>query len=85
VVRDAQDNVFGVYMNEAITRREGTYYGSGESFVHNPKFIRIDIHQAQRFLFKLPSGDTEAQAFRWTGKNQYFALCEAGFISFGGG
>jgi len=31
VVRDAEDNLFGVYMNEAIARREGSYYGGGES------------------------------------------------------
>nr|XP_031862300.1 uncharacterized protein CI109_002265 [Kwoniella shandongensis]KAA5529372.1 hypothetical protein CI109_002265 [Kwoniella shandongensis] len=31
VVRDGQGNRFGVFMNEAIVKREGTYYGSGES------------------------------------------------------
>ncbi|WWC73233.1 uncharacterized protein I206_107199 [Kwoniella pini CBS 10737] len=67
VVRDARGNRFGVFLNESIVKREGTYYGSGESF-----------------LFKL-SHSSDAQVFKWTGKNQYFALCEAGFISFGGG
>jgi len=31
VVRDAVGRRFGVYMNEAIRRVEGTYTGSGES------------------------------------------------------
>ncbi|WWC64170.1 uncharacterized protein I303_106778 [Kwoniella dejecticola CBS 10117] len=67
IVCDAHGNRFGVFMNECIAKREGTYYGSGESF-----------------LFKL-NPLSEPQVFKWTGKNQYFALCEAGFISFGGG
>lgn len=31
VVNDAQGNNFGIYVNEPIVRREGTYYGSGEA------------------------------------------------------
>jgi hypothetical protein len=31
VVRDGSDRLFGVYLNESIQKREGTYYGSGES------------------------------------------------------
>ncbi len=31
VARDMEDHVFGVYLNEPITKREGTYYGSGEA------------------------------------------------------
>jgi hypothetical protein len=33
VVRDGSDRLFGVYLNESIQKREGTYYGSGESYV----------------------------------------------------
>ena len=37
-----------------------------------------------RFLFKwLPL--SRLQAFHWTGRNLYFALCEQSFLSFGGG
>ncbi|WVQ93343.1 hypothetical protein IAU59_000411 [Kwoniella sp. CBS 9459] len=67
VVCDGEGNRFGVYLNESIVKREGTYYGSGESF-----------------LFKL-SPTSDVKTFRWSGRNQYFALCESGFISFGGG
>lgn len=31
VVRDMKNHVFGVYLNEPISKREGTYYGSGEA------------------------------------------------------
>lgn len=31
VIRDGQGNRFGTYMNEPIVKREGAYYGSGES------------------------------------------------------
>ncbi|WVR09175.1 hypothetical protein IAU60_006237 [Kwoniella sp. DSM 27419] len=70
VVCDGEGNRFGAYLNESIAKREGTYYGSGESF-----------------LFKLASGPqtSNVKAFNWTGRNQYFALCETSFISFGGG
>lgn len=40
-----------------------------------------------RFLYKLEDGPggVKAKVFKWTGRNQYFALCESGFVSFGGG
>lgn len=31
VVKDTEGHLFGVFLNEPILRREGTYYGSGES------------------------------------------------------
>lgn len=31
VVRDVHGRTFGIYMNEPIMKREGTYYGSGEA------------------------------------------------------
>jgi hypothetical protein len=33
VVRDNQGHTFGIYLNEPILKREGTYYGTGESSV----------------------------------------------------
>jgi hypothetical protein len=30
-VKDSEGHVFGVFLNEPILKREGTYYGSGES------------------------------------------------------
>ncbi|ORX38874.1 TLD-domain-containing protein [Kockovaella imperatae] len=67
VVKDGHGRRFGIFMNEAIVKRDGNYYGSGESF-----------------MFKLVDSE-QLKTFPWTGRNQYFALCEGGFISFGGG
>jgi hypothetical protein len=39
VVRDGTNRLFGVYLNESIQRREGTYYGSGESYVTLPNAV----------------------------------------------
>jgi hypothetical protein len=36
-----------------------------------------------RFLWKYANGQLEV--FKWTGNNDYVALCEPDFISFGGG
>jgi hypothetical protein len=36
-------------------------------------------------MFKFEAGKSKPHIFRWTGRNQYIALCETGFISFGGG
>ncbi|RSH95385.1 oxidation resistance protein 1 [Saitozyma podzolica] len=68
VARAFSGMTFGVYMNESIVKREGTFYGSGESF-----------------MFKIIPDHPFPRVFKWTGKNQYFALCENSFISFGGG
>ncbi|EIW66885.1 hypothetical protein TREMEDRAFT_72262 [Tremella mesenterica DSM 1558] len=37
------------------------------------------------FLFKFRDDDSAPCVFRWTGRNQYFALCETNYVSFGGG
>ncbi|KZT51900.1 TLD-domain-containing protein, partial [Calocera cornea HHB12733] len=72
-VRDARGGVFGVWIGEKIRMGGGSYYGSGESF-----------------LWKLDKGAKEGdeptiKVFKWTGKNEYVALCEDDYISFGGG
>jgi hypothetical protein len=36
-------------------------------------------------MFKFIEGESKPRVFPWTGRNQYIALCEANFISFGGG
>lgn len=33
MVKDADDRRFGVYLNQNIKKVEGSYYGSGESYV----------------------------------------------------
>lgn len=39
-----------------------------------------------RFLWKVKDKEKpQVKVYKWTGKNDYVALCEPGFISFGGG
>lgn len=39
-----------------------------------------------RFLWKFEgTGPRKLKVFRWTGKNDYVALCEPEYLSFGGG
>lgn len=70
IIRDAHDRRFGAYLNEGIKRVAGSYFGSGESW-----------------LFRLNDDDNDKRpsVYKWTGRNDYFALCESDFISFGGG
>lgn len=77
-------------MNEWIRRTDGTYTGSGESCVVDIRQCKIAWAYETRtcsWLFKLVGHDLDvhAKVFKWTGRNHYFALCEGGFISFGGG
>jgi hypothetical protein len=39
----------------------------------------------RRFLWTYGKGEGELKVFKWTGKNDYVALCEPDYISFGGG
>lgn len=39
----------------------------------------------ESFLWKQESDETPVHVFKWTGKNDYVALCEPEYISFGGG
>ncbi|KAF8121126.1 TLD-domain-containing protein [Boletus edulis] len=72
VIQDANDAVFGAWMSEGIRLEKGGYYGSGESFL---------------WRYHPPCGEGQGQldVYKWTGVNAYVALCESGFISFGGG
>ncbi|KAH0834279.1 TLD-domain-containing protein [Lanmaoa asiatica] len=73
VIQDARDAIFGAWLSEGVKLEKGGYYGSGESFLWR-------YH---------PSLEGERQGrldvYKWTGTNEYVALCEPGFISFGGG
>ncbi|KAH9957275.1 TLD-domain-containing protein, partial [Lactifluus volemus] len=70
VVSDADDGSFGAWVADGIREGHGSYTGSGESF-----------------LWKKAESDDEVKVnvFKWTGKNDYVALCEPESISFGGG
>lgn len=76
VVKDARDAIFGMWMGDGLWLEKGGYYGSGESFL---------------WRYQRPSSREDGldegtlDVYKWTGKNDYVALCEPGFISFGGG
>jgi hypothetical protein len=66
-IQDASGGVFGVFCGEGVQRREGSYYGGGESFMWKA------------------SAEGQVEVWKWTGRNDYVALCETGYLSFGGG
>ncbi|KAG8988373.1 oxidation resistance protein 1 [Tulasnella sp. 427] len=67
---------FGVWVGTGIKCNEGSYYGSGESFLWKTVGPNPASH------FGAPSG---VKVFKWTGRNDYVALCESEYLSFGGG
>jgi hypothetical protein len=54
----------------------------GEEGVH-PSHGKGYYGSGESFMWKYVEGKFEA--FKWTGRNDYVALCEPEFISFGGG
>ncbi|KAG1840626.1 TLD-domain-containing protein [Suillus subluteus] len=76
VVKDARDAIFGVWMGDGLWLERGGYYGSGESFLW--RYQRPSSKEDE------PEEGT-LDVYKWTGRNDYVALCEPGFISFGGG
>jgi hypothetical protein len=90
VVKDAHDAVFGAWSSEGVRLEKGGYYGSGESSVFPLCGVATRDSREDRFLWRYhapldgqPEGRLEVYA--WTGANEYVALCEPGFLSFGGG
>ncbi|KAG8888851.1 oxidation resistance protein 1 [Tulasnella sp. 332] len=65
---------FGIWIGSGIRCQEGAYYGSGESFLWKTT--------------KSSKGKANAdgvKVFKWTARNDYVALCESDYLSFGGG
>ncbi|KAF8993337.1 TLD-domain-containing protein [Hymenopellis radicata] len=69
IIQDTNDALFGVYMGEGIRPSKGRGY----------------YGSGESFMFKCPRDQSDLKVFKWTGKNDYIALCEPGFLSFGGG
>ncbi|KZS87655.1 TLD-domain-containing protein [Sistotremastrum niveocremeum HHB9708] len=70
VIKDADEDIFGAWVGEGLRESAGRYYGSGESFLWKRKSA---------------SSDDALAVYRWTGKNDYVALCDTDYVSFGGG
>lgn len=86
-MKDSDDGVFGAFIGEGLhPSKGGGYYGSGESYVLNC-FVEQNLFRysyLSRFLWKV-AGEDKLRVFKWTGKNDYVALCESDYLSFGGG
>ncbi|KAH7908565.1 TLD-domain-containing protein [Hygrophoropsis aurantiaca] len=70
VIKDTGDTLFGAWMSEGLHLSKGAYYGSGESFLW-------------KYDASNPTGCLDV--YKWTARNDYVALCEPEYISFGGG
>ena len=70
VVKDAEGTIFGAWMGEGLRMSKG-----------NEKYYG----SGESFLWKWLEAEEELRVYKWTGKNDYVALCEPDFISFGGG
>ncbi|KAG8807500.1 oxidation resistance protein 1 [Serendipita sp. 399] len=82
VIRDSFDGVFGAWVAEGIRMNhtgEG-HFGGGDSFLWRSNSL---IPNPQDETMDDPTPDISV--YRWTGRNDYIALCEPDFISLGGG
>ncbi|KAF7321136.1 Zn(2)-C6 fungal-type domain-containing protein [Mycena chlorophos] len=69
VIQDTQGSIFGAWVPDGIKRSVGGAYYGG----------------GESFLWRYVPSTGQFDVFKWTGKNDYVAFCEEGFISFGGG
>ncbi len=60
-----------------MSRGNEGYYGSGDSFLWKWRSVVVAREEDHR--------GSELEVYKWTGKNDYVALCEMSSISFGGG
>ncbi|KAI0655795.1 TLD-domain-containing protein [Cubamyces menziesii] len=88
IVLGANNAVFGAWMGEGMHSSKDAYYDTGESSVF---FLAVlywmtepDIDTLNRFLWQLVGKD-RVRVFKWADKNDYVALCESDYISFGRG
>ncbi|KAJ7854714.1 TLD-domain-containing protein [Mycena olivaceomarginata] len=69
VMQDAAGMLFGVWVADGLRRSTRGGYYGG----------------GESFLWRYLPSSGKFDVYKWTGKNDYVALCEEGFISFGGG
>jgi len=65
---------FGVWVGTGLKCQDGSYYGSGESFLWKTTSSSGRLDKADG-----------VNVFKWTARNDYVALCEPDYLSFGGG
>lgn len=76
-VRDDDDNVFGAFVNEAISRHHRGYYGNGECFLFR-QVLAPGASDPETFT------EPYVQVYPSTSRNTFFALSESGYLAFGG-
>ncbi|KAJ7852961.1 TLD-domain-containing protein [Mycena leptocephala] len=69
VIQDAAGVLFGAWIADGLKRSTRGGYYGG----------------GESFLWRYLPSSAKFDVYKWTGKNDYVALCEEGFISFGGG
>ncbi|KAK7055527.1 Zn(2)-C6 fungal-type domain-containing protein [Favolaschia claudopus] len=69
VIQDAGGVLFGAWVADGLRRSTRGGYYGG----------------GESFLWRYIPASGQFDVYKWTGKNDYVALCEDGFISFGGG
>ncbi|KAJ7161073.1 TLD-domain-containing protein [Mycena filopes] len=69
VMQDANNVLFGAWVPDGLRRSTRGAYYGG----------------GDSFLWRYIPSSSKFDVYKWTGKNEYVALCEDGFISFGGG
>lgn len=72
-MKDAEDRIFGVWVGDGIKKSSSTSTGRGY------------YGSGESFLWKEERDTAAVRVFKWTGQNDYVALCESDYISFGGG
>ncbi|KAJ7809001.1 hypothetical protein B0H14DRAFT_2380082 [Mycena olivaceomarginata] len=68
-MQDAAGMLFGAWVADGLRRSTRGGYYGG----------------GESFLWRYLPSSGKFDVYKWTGKNDYVALCEEGFISFGGG
>ena len=87
-VRDADDNIFGAFVNEPF-HVASHYYGNGQCFLWKtvqrrlPAVPEITDGDASKHDDLHP--DRAIEYFRWSGENDYMVLSESDYLSVGGG
>ncbi|KAJ1726966.1 oxidation resistance protein 1 [Coemansia biformis] len=72
-IKDTSNRVFGAFLNETL-RLSPTFYGQGTSLLW--KAFRSSPQSRKKDAVK---------CFKYSGENEYFILCDPGFVAIGGG
>ncbi|KAH8822627.1 TLD-domain-containing protein [Flagelloscypha sp. PMI_526] len=72
VIRDSDDAIFGAYLSDSKGLK-----------VQESSVLRRHYGSGESFLYTKRSTTSPVRIFKWSGKNDYIALCEPTSVSFG--